>query len=358
MAMHRQLSALLYELQGADSPLAKAKVLARAWRTVRELSPPDRRLLAREAGFAGAEEILEGLAKRRGGFAPALLLELLGNARGSGGESVEGLLDALRGRESAVEVATRAVEVAADLIEGPASGPATGELNEGLDRLTEVGFTVERTAEEALAALQAIETVGTPPAGSNTVGERAVPQPETSPAPAATAFARPTLQPRRRAAPGWDLLAKAGSSSRSRPPARGENSAEPGPAAASSFAAPEVLAALGAQESLLSRLLVLRRELASFAGSGRGTLQQLVESFPDGWPRRRAVVSLLEGGLAAEPADALAVVAALGREHDRGWCLTILAERGLLRGAQLERALALLGSPALRRRLGMVARTF
>ena len=61
MSNQRKLTALLHELQNARSPLAQARVLARAWRTVRELSPTDRRLLARHAGFDGAEEILEGL---------------------------------------------------------------------------------------------------------------------------------------------------------------------------------------------------------------------------------------------------------------------------------------------------------
>lgn len=353
--MHRQLSALLFELQAAGSPVAKAKVLARAWRTVRELGPSDRRLLAREAGFAGAEEILEGLAKRRGGLAPALLLELLGNAKAGGDEPVEKLIEAVRGHASAGEVATRAAEAATALVEGPASGPAIRELGEGLDHLGEVGAGVERAAEEALAALQAIEPGSAPDSGSP--ARRA----DAEPAPGRTTAARigTTAKPaaKRRPAPGWDLLARTPGVPRLRPTARDEAGAEPDPAPAASFAAPEVLVALGAQRSLLSRLLVLRRELASFAGSSRGTLQQLVESFPDGWARRRAVASLLEGGLAAEPADALALVAALGRERDRGWCLTILAGRGLLRGAQLERALALLGAPALRRRLETVARS-
>ena len=58
MSTQRQLSALLYELQHARSPLAQARVLARAWRTVRELGPTDRKLLARHVGFEGAEELL------------------------------------------------------------------------------------------------------------------------------------------------------------------------------------------------------------------------------------------------------------------------------------------------------------
>jgi len=356
MAMHRQLSALLFELQAASSPVAKTKVLARAWRTVRELSPPDRRLLAREAGFAGAEEILEGLAKRRGGLAPALLLELVGNAQAGGDETVKNLIEAVRGSASAGEVVARAADAAAALIAAPAPDPTRGAVGTAIDGLGEVGAEVEHGAEEALAALQAIEPETAPAAVSSE--RRAAAEPEPPRIAGARTRTPATRVPKLRPAPGWDLLAGAPGGPRLRPPAPLEPAAEPEPAPAVSFAAPEVLVALGAQPSLLSRLLVLRREMASFAGSGRGTLRQLVESFPDGWPRRRAVASLLEGGLAAEPADAFALVAALGRERDRGWCLTILAGRGLLRGAQLERALELLGSPALRRRLERVARTF
>ena len=81
MSVQRKLNALLFELQTARSPLAQAKVLARAWRTLRELSPTDRRLLARHVSFDGAEEMLEGLGTRKGGWAPAMLLQILSNAR-------------------------------------------------------------------------------------------------------------------------------------------------------------------------------------------------------------------------------------------------------------------------------------
>lgn len=354
MAMHRQLSALLFELQAAGSPVAKTKVLARAWRTVRDLSASDRRLLAREAGFAGAEEILEGLAKRRGGLAPALLLELLGNARSGGDESVGSLVEAVRSHASAGEVAARAADAAAELITGPTPAPTTEEAGTAIGPPGEFGAGIERAAEEALAALQAIEPERGTVSGASGGPAAAAPEPPR------TAGARTgppaTRAPKWRPAPGWDLLARTPGGPRPRVTVREEAAAEPGPAGASTFAAPEVLAALGAQRSLLSRLLVLRRELGSFAGSSRATLQQLIGSFPDGWSRRRAVACLLEGGLAAEPADALALVAALGRERDRSWCLSVLAARGVLRGAELDRALELLGSPALRRRIEMVAR--
>ena len=99
MGNQRKLAALLHELQHARSPLAQARVLARAWRTLRELSPTDRRLLARQAGFDGAEEMLEGLSRRKGGLAPAMLLRVLANARGTDDAEFGELVGAFRDPE-------------------------------------------------------------------------------------------------------------------------------------------------------------------------------------------------------------------------------------------------------------------
>ena len=89
--------------------VAQARVLARSWRTLRELSPTDRRLLARHVGFDGAEEILEGLSRRKGGLAPAMLLRVLGNARRTDGSAVSELLAAFRDpqrRDEAIAIGT------------------------------------------------------------------------------------------------------------------------------------------------------------------------------------------------------------------------------------------------------------
>ena len=81
MGLSDQLSAMVFELRGAGSPVAKAKALARAWRMVRRLSPGDRMALAEEAGFEGAEDLLESLAAKKGGVAPALMLQFLNGLR-------------------------------------------------------------------------------------------------------------------------------------------------------------------------------------------------------------------------------------------------------------------------------------
>ena len=112
---------------------------------------------------------------------------------------------------------------------------------------------------------------------------------------------------------------------------------------------------MGAEQSVFSQLRVLRRELSGFAGSSVNTLHELIEAFPDGWARRRALCALLEAGIPAETQDALELVSCLGRESDRRWCLGLLARKGDLRGALLSQALDLVDSEFSKRRLRAIA---
>ena len=112
---------------------------------------------------------------------------------------------------------------------------------------------------------------------------------------------------------------------------------------------------MGAEQSVISQLRVLRRELSGFAGSSIDTLRELIEAFPDGWARRRALCALLEAGIPAETRDALELVACLDRELNRRWCLGLLARKGDLRGALLSQALDLVDSEFAKRRLAAAA---
>jgi hypothetical protein len=117
-----------------------------------------------------------------------------------------------------------------------------------------------------------------------------------------------------------------------------------------------VIDTIQAERSTLSQLRALRRELPQFEGASVATLSELVGIFPDGWVRRRAVCTLLEGGVVLALVDALELVSALERESDRRWCLGLLARRAELGGANLDRALELVSSPSSRRRLRTAAR--
>ena len=351
MSTQQKFTALLHELQHARSPLAQARVLARAWRTVRELSPTDRRLLARHAGFDGAEDLLEGLSQRKGGLAPAMLLRVLANARGADGSTVSELLAAFRDPQRRDEALSLGAELASDLLAEPREEEPLPEISEAIEELQAVEESIIETPEEALAALNALESEH---------GDNIEPAPEPEPGPEMVRDPEPKPEPEPSAPPplpvvDWSRWEEGTESRRPAPTPRDAIRPSVSDAGAKRFEARAVLEAMGAEQSVFSLLRVLRRELSAFTGSSNDTLRELIEAFPDGWARRRALCALLEAGIPAKARDALELVAGLDRELDRRWCLSLLARRGELRGAVLTRALDLVDSEFSKRRLLAIA---
>ena len=356
MSTSRKLNTLLFELQTARSPLQQARILVRGWRTLRELSPTDRRLLANHAGFDGAEEILEGLAKRRGGLAPAMLLRVLANARSTDGAAVGELLSAARDPLQRDEAVTRGIDLAAELLADPEDVGEDDhqEVAEALVEVPGVEPTIEERPEEVLAALSTLEN-DEDEDGGEPEAEPEPPPPEPEPDSPAEPEPETGLSPTVPQIVDWSRWQTASPADRPAPTLHAE---EPEPADDSGSrqsGAHVVLGPPDAEPSVLSRLLVLRRELPGFAGSSVETLREFVKGFEDGWARRRALAAFLEAGIPESRDDALDLVATLKRELDRRWCLGILARRGDLSGATLDRALDLVSSPSARRRIEAAA---
>jgi hypothetical protein len=80
-------------------------------------------------------------------------------------------------------------------------------------------------------------------------------------------------------------------------------------------------------------------------------LGALLETFPDGWARRRALQVLLRAGVPAALEDAFTLVEVLGSERDLLWCLGTLADSREIPQDDREAFLAAANSPAARRRL-------
>ena len=357
MSSQHKLTALLHELQHAGSPLARARVLARAWRTVRELSPTDRRLLAHNAGFDGAEEILEGLNRREGGLAPAKLLQALANARTTDGSAVSNLLAAIRDPQRRGEAISLGVDLANDLLAEPDSEGGPEEVSDALEELQAVEESIIESPEEALAALNALEAnrgeEDPAPAPAFAAEEPQSTQPPQDEVPET----EPVLPPPPPPPPvvDWNRWQIDTESHRPAPVPHHEKGPSVTDVGSRRFEARAVMGAMGAERSVFSQLRVLRRELSGFAGSSIDTLREVVEAFPDGWARRRALCALLEAAIPTGTSDALELISDLGREFDRRWCLGILARRGDLRGAALRRALDLVDSPFARKRLEALA---
>jgi hypothetical protein len=376
MGAQRELDALLFELQAAASPLERTKILARAWRTVRDLNAVDRRLLVRHAGFDGAEQVVEGLADRRGGMAPALLLRMLGNARASDGAAIGELLQSIQDPARRGELAEQGVRVAEELLREPATDPPQETINEAERESRDIDEIAAAAAEEALAALHAVHgtrgadeprdaEAAAEPGSTDETAPRHVPRPAPAPglargprpggppprAPEAASIEPEPAPSRHSAAPGWRKLSEP---SASQPASAPEAAAEGAPRRkgdAASFDAAMVFSALGADESVVSRLLVLHREPDAFRGSSTATLHELLLSFPDGWPRRRALMSLIRSGVVAAPEGAVELAGTLEREPDRRWCLALVAAGTALKGPALQRALELVDSTSAKRRL-------
>lgn len=380
MSSQRKLNALLFELQTASSPLAQAKILARSWRTLKELSATDRRLLARHAGFEGAEQILEGLAEKKSGFAPATLLQVLNRARGTDGASVTELLAAVRDSSRREEALTRGVDLAAELLQQD----DWEEESQEIDEVLEQPHTVEQ--EESASPKEEESVFGTDDRKNETPTAQAASGPPPrdrmasqppeveersgleKPEPSRKAL---TLQtdatsgdppavvppaPKRVAPlPGWDRLGAAPERPQRRPESMLESKPSPHTTETSRFDALAISAAIESESSSLGRLRALDRELKNLSGAGPVTIRRILDAFPNGWVRRRALVALISTGVPASAAQALELIAALEREVDRRWCLAALAQRGDLVGKTLEKSLELVSSPAGRRRLQIIA---
>jgi len=352
MSTQRKLNALLFELQTARSPLAQAKILARAWRTLRELSPTDRKLLARHAGFDGAEDILEGLAKKKSGVAPAMLLQMLSNARGTDASTLRNLLSAFRDPSRRDEAVSRSLDLASSLM---ANQDPVQEVEEALDELHAVEAVVEETPEEALAALHTVEEEwerGPDETGDSTGRETEASTEIELESPTEPGPTPKKPQPARPPVVDWSRWHTTDEPPRPAPTPRAEKRPLVSTPGARRFGKVAAAAAVEGETSVLARLRALHRALPDLAGSTIVTLGGLIEAFPKGWVRRRALSALIKAGIPDRADDAVTLVASsLDRELDRRWCLGVLAGRGDLWGASLDRANELLSSPSARRRL-------
>ncbi|MEX1311900.1 MAG: hypothetical protein AB1Z65_15845 [Candidatus Sulfomarinibacteraceae bacterium] len=370
--MNEELSALVFELQRAGSKVDKAKALARAWRTIRGLSKVERRLLVREVGFDGAEDLIEGLAgEGRGVFAPAAVLEALGKMRREEGLSLQGLLSDLRDPERRDDLLVRGIDLVADSVVRP--DEAEGEPAESLvhDR------AVEADDDDLVADVDGPGRGGDPlpvppippaaPVPRPEPGPRPKPRPRPKPGPRPKPERRPEPEPR----PAPELERQVEPEPQAEEPSPWDSMWQPvDPLDASPDIASPVIEsrppmAAGGRQSLqqdrrhgstLGRLRRFREGVETLRGAGVHRLREALEALPEPWARRRALVALIDAGLPDDAGSVLELIEGLDREMDRRWCLSALARRGDLTGADLDRALGLLSSPAARRRVVALAR--
>lgn len=358
MGVSDELLWLLHQIRSSRSPIERLKLLARGWRSVRELSADDRRTLARELGVDGAEELVEQLA-HRGGMSPSNLLGMLHRAEQSDPavvlESIRGLAEPQRRGAAAGELLDTVSEI---LVDGQAHEAREPPAPGGSGAEVKAQHTPPAPAFAPTQRHLAAPPAAAPPAG----GEPGRPlsfSPPDSPEPRPPRPGPPGVRPP--AAPGRRRSAAAAEKpgTRSAPeagPGRGRADRRPAERTASAASRPPsetgLAMQLGAESSLLRRLRLLSAAAGRHDDAGLEELRAVLGCFPAGWARRRALQRLLEAGVPRSAADAIELLAVLQRPSERAWAATTLAASRPLDDRERDALLAAVPSPALRRRLG------
>lgn len=315
---------LIAQLREARSPLARARIVVRAWRAVRSLSPRDRSDLVAGLGLEGADDLVEAIAAHQGTKPPAGLIQAVNQVNRLDPEALR-------------SVATRMRE----------PGQRGGLLKQGLQVL-----------ESKLAGPEPpLRPPPGPPAGFTAVAAAQPPAPPPIPLPVQAAPA-PAPVAVIQAAPAFQPAAPPPAPAPLKPvPAQPVPIPVPVPAPEAAAVVSAVRGGLAVElaavPALTSRFRLLRRRLSAVRQLSPGELRGVVEAFADGWARRRALSELLETGIPERTADALALVDSLQSPGDRSWCLGTLAASRALPAEERAAVLQAAPTPAGRRRLGL-----
>ncbi|MFL6264244.1 MAG: hypothetical protein ACJ76Y_31545 [Thermoanaerobaculia bacterium] len=301
------LPELIQQLGSTYSPFERLKILSRAWHLLRAMTPKERVAVAAQLGLDHADEVIDAVAKRSGHETSPALISIIEKAQTQGTAQLPALLADLRDPSRRTERLKQGAQAAVEsaLAAPPLPKPAP-----------------PKPKPAPPAPLPPIEAAPIPPA----------PKTEPPPPPPEPVAPPPPPPPLVQAAPPPP------------PPLP-----KPEPVARKTDGA--LAGKLAEAPSLTGRFQALRRHLQEARGLSGEELHPVLEAFPDGWARRRALLELLRSGTPAALQDALGLVEALGSERDRAWCLGALADERPLSARDREALLAAVPTPAARRRL-------
>jgi outer membrane biosynthesis protein TonB len=332
---------LLNQLRAAKSPLARVRVVARAWRAVRSLTPQERITVATQLGLDGADDLIEAIAAHQGATPPAELMKAVNEVQKMDPATVKAIAARVRDPRQRAEGLKQGLRAIEDALAGPPP-PEPGFQATWLPKNV---TPLPPTPPTPPIPPKPVAPPPTPPAVAKPVPvpSAPVPAPVATPTPAPAPVAAPVPTPAPLPVPAPAPVAP--------PPVR---PAEPvrEPAAP----APNTLAGhLSSVTALTARFRHLRRHLDSQGDQVRrlsgGELREVLEIFPDGWARRRALSELIGAGVPARTADALSLMDVLQAAGDRAWCLGALADSRILTSEERSALLDAAVTPAGRRRL-------
>jgi hypothetical protein len=315
------LPELVQQLGATFSPFERLKILSRAWAVLRAMTPQERLIVTSQLGLDHADEVLDAIAKRSGHEAAPVLVAMIERAQMKGTTHLPALIADLRDPRQRTE---RLRQGAQAVVESALAGtpPLPAPVPE-----PKPAPVVLKPAPPAI--MVAAPVAPAPPPVVLAVTPEPVP---IAPPPPPVAAAPPVVE--------------------SPPPPK-----PPPPAPPARRVENDGLAGkLAEVSSLTPRFHILRHHLKDAKGLPADGLRAIVEAFPDGWARRRALVELLRTGSPAALGDALGLLEVLGSERDRLWCLGTLAgilakNSRALNPQDRETLLAAAPSPTARRRL-------
>lgn len=359
------LSELLGALAKERSLTGRVRVIGRAWKLLRKLSPAERDKVALRMGsrfvwrrlertfmndgqLSEDEAAVGRMLERMGDSDPKQLREMARSLRrGDHGAAKDMLtrtvLDALEQEAEDAEISAEHYERFAGLEREDVEELAelAGDVADGEASVAEVVKTAAGVLASSLAEPVAERDEDE---REEEPAEAAAPKPSPPRPPAAKPITRPAPKPKPAAAPSapppldwtmpsWD------------PP--------PPPEPPAPLAAPDPVAAEGAIDGVgrLRRLRQLSAEDRPGASLGRAGRGRLIASLGGGWASRRALTRMILGRSLDDLDEALGLITGLARPMQQTWCLVDLLEGWDLDADQVARVLAAAPTDAARRRL-------
>lgn len=324
---------LLQQLKRSFSPFERLRILGRAWVLLHRMTPQERLAVAAQLGLDNADEVVEAIAVRSGTQASPALLSMIDQAQKKGTAHLPQLISDLKDPGKRAERLREGISAAeAALVAEPAREAKPVQPVKPPPLPPPLPEAHPTPPAPVVAVKPAVKPVAPP----------VDPPPALVPPPPPVLSAPPPPAP----PPVKETVVVVPKPSPAVPPP----APEPPPEAPAPAAPPAPVVEIAAPLHLLERFRQLHHTMDGDRSLPVPNLRSLVEGFPDGWARRRALVELLRTGHPPILEEALALLDTLSAERDRLWCLGVLADRELAT-AEREILLAAAPSPTARRRL-------
>jgi len=299
MATPREIVRLFEQVRDVTSPVQRVKLLARGWKSLRRMDRSQIRMLASQLGFEGAEDLLSRLARGRG-IDVRLVTQALRRAQDADPSEVKEFIAALGDPERQAQLLSQGAQLVVDQIDP--------EVDEPAEPQAPVAATLKTSPGDEKPA---IETTPPPPPPPTTP-QPARPEPRMAPvveapppAPTDPPPVRVQSPPARRPAPRKVVV---------------EAARQPG-------GATPLIELLLEERSPIVRFRVLANGIEDLRGEDVERLHDLLECFPAGWQRRRALAKLLHRRIPGELHRAVFLIERLEDPFAERWCASVVLDR-------------------------------